>query len=257
MIGLGALTGLGYVVVKVAYVLVRAAEVRQGVVLEHAGTAEAVLLAVSGVLLVTGILWPAGRWGSRLGALRTWHALRRLRPMWAALADATPAIVLDGDRDRDRLRPVADLDARLYARVIEVRDGMLALRGYLPDGVDGAARREVAGAGIPAGDRDVVVRAVCLAAACRAKQAAGACAAPDRDGHLVHGAAADDVGFGATVDGPPDVADDLRELERIGAAWPLAERLAARIAVTEPVPAPAPGPADGADTDTASRRVPR
>jgi hypothetical protein len=67
--------------------------------------------------------------------LRAYRAMVVLRPLWTAMRDAFPEMILFAPR-----RAVLELaDAgtddvrlRLYRRVIEIRDGMLGLRGHLP-----------------------------------------------------------------------------------------------------------------------------
>ncbi|GHF58793.1 hypothetical protein GCM10010218_45160 [Streptomyces mashuensis] len=81
--------------------------------------------------------WTVPSWGHRLPALTRWvvnyQSYLRLRPLWWPLYRATPDIALDEPR-RERLDwlPPRDLEYRLYRRVIEIRDGQLALRPYFP-----------------------------------------------------------------------------------------------------------------------------
>jgi len=92
------------------------------------------------VLQVFG--WTVPSWGPRLSAgvrwLRAYRDYRALHPLWWALYRATPAIALDPPPSRLRdLAPPRDLQYRLYRRVIEIRDGQLALRPYLDPGAVG------------------------------------------------------------------------------------------------------------------------
>lgn len=67
-------------------------------------------------------------------ALHAYRSLLILRPLWRAMRDAFPEIILFTPRRAVvELAGVDDVHLRLYRRVIEIRDGMLALRGYLPD----------------------------------------------------------------------------------------------------------------------------
>lgn len=89
---------------------------------------------IGSVLQVFG--WTVPSWGPRLSAgvrwLRAYRNYRALHPLWWALYRATPAIALDPPPSRLRdLAPPRDLQYRLYRRVIEIRDGQLALRPYL------------------------------------------------------------------------------------------------------------------------------
>jgi len=88
--------------------------------LQGAGT----LLAVGGALV------PAGR-RSRV-VLAEYRSLLALRPLWTAMRDAFPEVILFSPRRAVvEMAGVDDVRLRLYRRVIEIRDGMLALRPYL------------------------------------------------------------------------------------------------------------------------------
>jgi hypothetical protein len=64
---------------------------------------------------------------------------------------------------------VRDLGFRLYRRVIEIRDGGLALRPYLDPGLADRVRATCRAAGLPEQDARAVVEAACLAAALDAR----------------------------------------------------------------------------------------
>jgi hypothetical protein len=65
--------------------------------------------------------------------LRAYRTLLALRPLWSAMRQAFPEMVLwRPARSAVELRGVAGVRLRLYRRVIEIRDGMLALRDHLP-----------------------------------------------------------------------------------------------------------------------------
>ncbi|MEV4443151.1 MAB_1171c family putative transporter, partial [Streptomyces sp. NPDC049577] len=121
--------------------------------------------------------------GRRLAAYRR-H--RRLYPLWAALHEAIPTIALTPAHSpfADRLT-VRRLEFRLYRRVIEIRDGQLALRGHY----DPAAEEEARRAGVAAGLSGDALRAHLEAVRIRAALAHRA----------RHGAAA----AGHTPAGPP------------------------------------------------------
>jgi hypothetical protein len=85
--------------------------------LQGAGT----LLAVGGALV------PAGR-RARV-VLAEYRSLLALRPLWTAMRDAFPEVILFSPRRAVvAMAGVDDVRLRLYRRVIEIRDGMLALR---------------------------------------------------------------------------------------------------------------------------------
>lgn len=88
---------------------------------------------VGAVLVTTGFTTPT--WGAHLSTLH--HRLHlaaaylRLWPLWHMLYTAAPAIALDPPRSRwADLLALRDLDYRLYRRIIEIRDGQLALAPY-------------------------------------------------------------------------------------------------------------------------------
>ncbi|MEV6304755.1 DUF6545 domain-containing protein [Actinoplanes sp. NPDC051861] len=85
--------------------------------------------------------WPRTRRRVRT-VLAAYRMLIVLRPLWSAMRSAFPEVVLwRPARSAVELRGVAGVRLRLYRRVIEIRDGMLALRDHLPAGTapEGAA----------------------------------------------------------------------------------------------------------------------
>ncbi|HWO62992.1 MAG TPA: MAB_1171c family putative transporter, partial [Umezawaea sp.] len=95
---------------------------------------------------------------------------QRLRPLWLALYRANPQIALSPPRSPllDRLDP-RDLDLRLYRRVVEIRDGRLALQAYLdPEAVAGLRERAVR-EGKTGHQLEAAVEAAILAAGLRAR----------------------------------------------------------------------------------------
>ncbi|WP_433359807.1 MAB_1171c family putative transporter [Actinoplanes sp. CA-142083] len=90
------------------------------------------LLQGAGTLFaVAGALVPAGR--RARSVFGTYRDLLVLRPLWTAVRDAFPEVILFTPRRAViEMAGVDDVHLRLYRRVIEIRDGMLALRPYLP-----------------------------------------------------------------------------------------------------------------------------
>jgi hypothetical protein len=89
----------------------------------------------SGVfLLLLGLVAPS--WGPYLSDFRRWtrdiSSYRALYPLWSDICQAVPDVVLHPSASplRDQLI-LRDVNYRLYRRVIEIRDGWLALRSYL------------------------------------------------------------------------------------------------------------------------------
>jgi hypothetical protein len=93
-----------------------------------------ILCACVGAVLVTAG-FTAPTWGSHLSAVRRrLHlaaAYLRLWPLWHLLYTAVPGVALDPPRSRwADLAALRDLDYQLYRRLIEIRDGQLALAPY-------------------------------------------------------------------------------------------------------------------------------
>ncbi|CAM3331119.1 MAB_1171c family putative transporter [Kibdelosporangium persicum] len=161
---------------------------------------------LAAILVLVGVTLPT--WAPKIGLtavfdwfgrLRTYH---RLRPLWFALYQATPQIALVPPRPAitDLLLPT-DLELRLYRRVIEIRDGRLALQPYLdPEAGRGAS--------------DAMVEASMLAAAVAAKRVG----APTRDDEVVSQAGT--VAGGRDLESDTvflmDVARAYRKLSRTG-----------------------------------------
>jgi hypothetical protein len=158
--------------------------------------ASCVVLAVAGATL--------SAWGPSLAApvrwLRAYRGYRRIEPLWTVLRDAVPGIALDPARG------LGGVEFALYRRVIEIRDGHLALRPYfdpgLPSRVEALARRQ----GVPAADVVATTEAAALAAALVASEAGHRYQSDDADGPA-----------GAPVDA--DVLAEAAWLVRVTRAW--------------------------------------
>ncbi|MCU7722736.1 hypothetical protein ODJ79_03315 [Actinoplanes sp. KI2] len=95
------------------------------------------------LLAVGGALVPAGR-RARV-VLGEYRSLLVLRPLWTAMRDAFPEVILfSPGRAVVEMAGVDEVRLRLYRRVIEIRDGMLALRPYLCGGVPETPQAEAA-----------------------------------------------------------------------------------------------------------------
>jgi hypothetical protein len=165
LIAIGCGFGLLYVAEKIAYLI---AVLLGGSPSAAGESSVARALAVTGGLFVlAGSLMPAvypvwrriDRW------LKRYRAHRELYPLWSTLREITPEIALDpaASEFRDRLR-VRDLDFRLYRRVIEIRDGRLALRPFLDAVVARRAREDALERGLDDGEVEAAVEARVLAA---------------------------------------------------------------------------------------------
>jgi hypothetical protein len=170
--GVGGLFGLAYGAHEGLYLVLRRLDL--GYPLGNKEAITQVLLASAIAFIVIGSTMPA--WGPRVGLPALWRwigryrAYRRLYPLWLALCRSTPEIALIPPSSSvvDALT-VRDLDFRLYRRVIEIRDGRLALRAYLDPRAADAAHDLGREAGLSGEELQVLVEATSLAAALRAK----------------------------------------------------------------------------------------
>jgi hypothetical protein len=177
---------------------------------EAAEQIQSVLLAATVFVMATGLLWPAvGEWPlvRRLSALRTY---RQLYPLWRSYYEAEPSIALDGSANESGLR---DIELRLYRRVIEIRDGMLAVRPYANGRTRDLAQREAHSAGLR--DPDLVAEAAWLEVGRRAKMRGGR--------------AYDDEP--AAPSGAADFAGEVQVLTRIAWSRPAIENVVDRVEV--------------------------
>ncbi len=129
----------------------------------HTAFARKVLPTAAYLLVLVGAALPAA-----VGWLGRYRRYRQLGPLWRALYRADPAIALDPPAVPDFL-VLARLRLHLYRRVIEIRDGLLALRPYRDPAVAAAARERATRAGLDGPARDAAVEAAVVAAALRAK----------------------------------------------------------------------------------------
>ncbi len=131
-----------------------------------------------------------------IGMYRTY---RRIEPLWAALREAVPGIALDPGPGMP-----GGVEFALYRRVIEIRDGHLALRPYFDPDLPPVAEAEARKAKVPEARVAATVEAATLAAALAASEA-GRRYAPD------------DVP--ATYLDEPDIATEAAWLVEVTRAW--------------------------------------
>jgi hypothetical protein len=134
---------------------------------------------ISMVLVLGGLTLPSWTWRvvTWLRQYRTYH---RLGPLWRSLHAATPEIALSTAGFIESHLP-RDLGLRLYRRVIEIRDGRLALTTYLDSEVAVRARDAAATAGLTGQRAEAYVEAVTLAEALRAKRDGRTSATPSTE----------------------------------------------------------------------------
>jgi hypothetical protein len=172
LVAAGGLVGLAYVVHEGTHVTAR--RLGLGYPVPAPATVTEILIVTAVLLFVVGSTMPA--WGPRLGIPRVYRwmrqhrSLRRLYPLWRALCQASPEIALDPPTSRlADVLAVRDLGFRLYRRVVEIRDGRLALRPYHNPRAAELARRLGQTAGLADEELEALVEATRLAAALQAK----------------------------------------------------------------------------------------
>lgn len=190
--------------------------------------------------MVTAVLVAAGAtatfWGERIAVpVRRLHALRAhrgLEPLWTAIHAELPEIALDPEAAHRR-PGLRRAEFARYRRVIEIRDGILALRPYQQAEPLDWAVRALDRADLAAGDREAVLEAARIAAALENKRAgrvyggapggtgAGGGGVPGRagGGGTASGAALDLAGTGATSDRTAVVPSPRLETVDDETAW--------------------------------------
>lgn len=199
------------------------AVLRAGLGLVVAGTAGAILYLVNKTILAAsprfGFEYPLGReflmskalpsaahvlvlLGVALPALAGWlsryRLYRRLHPLWTDLYLADPEIALDPPG----VLTLGNLKLRLYRRVIEIRDGLLALQPYRDPEIAVTARESASRAGLRGKPLEAEVEAMVVAAALRARADGAVPAEPE-----VH------------VSGGGDLASDTTFLSEVADAY--------------------------------------
>jgi len=158
-IAVGLLLNSGYAAHKAVVVVAQAG----GVALPTAAAA-AVLDAARGLgvlLALAGALAPVA--GRLRAAVRAHRSIRALDPLWRLMRTAFPELVLLGRRPAvaERLA-LHEAHLRLYRRVIEIRDGLLVLRDYLPAEAPAAAAAFLAARGSGAAEHLALAEACCI-----------------------------------------------------------------------------------------------
>lgn len=163
----GMVAGLGYLAYSSAVVVARAAG-SQGWFVTTAPVVIQALFGALVVLVAAGCVLPAAPHCPVIRRVVLYRSLRRLYPLWDGLRQAVPGIALDPvPAWADRLDP-RDLRMRLYRRVIEIRDGYLALGPVDAPGIDDTVRAAVGRRPLPAADHAMIVAATRLELARRA-----------------------------------------------------------------------------------------
>lgn len=197
---LGALTALLYTGVR----LLDLAVAPFGISLTPLENVAEISTSIGSTLLLIGLTLPS--WAARFTAARVHLRQRRsyqsMEPLWRALAEASPDIVLEPGPRGSWLRH-GDFDFHLRRRIIEIHDAQLILRAYRTQQDEQTARLRAIEAGLTGIDAAAYVEAVCLHAALLAKQ----------HGRKGDGALPDHQHAGSSID------DELRWLTRLSKAF--------------------------------------
>jgi len=124
LLGIGTSLGAVYACQKILLVTLSLAALPPPVSTSHQDTVAVALRSAALLLIVTGQALPLVPASVR--TYRHYTAWRRLRPLWKAVARATPHVVL-------RREPVLSVELWLHRRVIEICDGQLALREWVTE----------------------------------------------------------------------------------------------------------------------------
>lgn len=126
----GAVTGLTYCAHKAVYLVVSTTRSGSWPSVVAMDRVQQLLLAITVMIFVVGVLLPASVQWPIVRHLRAYRAYRQLYPLWLAYYQAEPEIALEvsaGGR-RGVVPALRNIELDLYRRVIEIRDGMLAVR---------------------------------------------------------------------------------------------------------------------------------
>lgn len=163
----GMVAGLGYLAYGSAVVIARTAGF-QGWFITTAPVLIQALFGALVVLVAAGCVLPAAPHCPVIRRVVLYWSLRRLYPLWDGLCQAVPGIALDPvSAWADRLNP-RDLRMRLYRRVIEIRDGYLALGPADAPGIEDTVRAASGRRPLRPAEHAVIVAATRLELARRA-----------------------------------------------------------------------------------------
>lgn len=219
----GAAVNALFAVYKSAYVVANAAGVDM-----PTGVVAAVsdrMLPVSGLLIVSGVLLPTWTLAREMLGIR--RSMRALAPLWHTMRTAFPQVILYvSERLPSADGPLATARLRLYRRLIEIRDGMLELRQYVPTGTVGQAVAYLATKGVHGHQAAVLAEACWIEIALRRKNmGARPC-----------------VGSWPPVPGGADEHEEARWLAEVGTALLLSPHPARFARLTQAFAARSPAP---------------
>ncbi|MFE7295126.1 MAB_1171c family putative transporter [Streptomyces sp. NPDC057579] len=169
LVGSGTAVGMLYALNKLTFVVLYYAGYSPPFSSSETLKINNLLLNLSLLFIVLGTTLPARFVDITVQTMRDYRALQELYPLWRALCEANPTVVLgDADRHRDRLNP-RTMRLRLYRRVIEIRDCRLALHPFLPPLSEATAWCAAHTKGIDGPQAGAVVEAARLVSAIDAK----------------------------------------------------------------------------------------
>ncbi|MGW6706238.1 MAB_1171c family putative transporter [Streptomyces sp. NPDC054956] len=176
--------GLVWALWGVSSIVTMAVDNRQGVGLDPVGRMLGLCCLVLGVLGGTAGGWvpvttAVGRW------LRAYRTYRALEPLWSALRAVAPGTALDLGWPSVRLFSLHRAEFALYRRVIEIRDGYLELRSFVPPDARALSDAALARFPVPPSGRAALAEAAVIAAALESART-GPGAAGDQDVALVY-----------------------------------------------------------------------
>jgi len=168
LLAAGMVAGLTYLAYGSSVVAARAVGM-QGPFIRTAADVIQALFGALIVLVAAGDVLPATQHWPLVRQAGFYRSLRRLYPLWAGLCQAVPGIALDPVPVwADRLDP-RDLRMRLYRRVIEIRDGYMALSPVDVPGIEEMVRTAAGRRRLSAADEATVTAATRLELARRAE----------------------------------------------------------------------------------------
>ncbi|MHB9857099.1 MAB_1171c family putative transporter [Streptomyces sp. YIM S03343] len=164
LITASATVGLLWALWGVSSIVIMAADHRQGAGLHPVGQALGLCCLVLGVLGGTAAGWVSVTTavGRRLWAYRTYRALE---PLWSALWAVSPGTALDVGWPTVRLFSLHRSEFALYRRVIEIRDGYLELRSFVPPDARALSAAALDRFPVPPACRAAMAEAAVIAAA--------------------------------------------------------------------------------------------
>lgn len=205
LVAAGTAVGALWAVWGVSGIVNMAVVHRQG-----AGMDPVAMALASGCLLLAALGATAALWHPLVAGgrhrLRAWRAHRALEPLWAALHAVVPETALSVPGPRAVALAPGGARFALYRRVIEIRDGYLALRPYWPAQTPSWTAAALARFPVDPGRRPVVEEAAAVAAALEAARAGRRCA-PGR------------AAPGPTGEGPGTVEEEAAWLVAVAEAF--------------------------------------